>query len=330
MVETLFEFARGDLATQSSVYSEIISKEFYRGRFSVEQDGVAAHLTLKRGATFPVSILSVESNVNTALRRGQRDIRSGNADVYAVWLLFKGHLRITDSRGTNLFQEGDIVITWPGRPGIVQGLVNGRGQRHHIIALVPVRFFSNVPGGHGEIGGLRFPMNSGDGKVVSSLINLLHAEGHALPPRSASTLFQEALQGLERLCSSHGVTEERGTIIDRRLHEIESFIDRHISDVTISAADVSSACKISRRYLYRLLNTRHVTFAEMLWEKRREQAKRWLGSSETRRWSIGEIAARAGFKSLSHFSESFKRHFGITPTAYRKQYSQPSRSSTAN
>jgi AraC-like DNA-binding protein len=102
------------------------------------------------------------------------------------------------------------------------------------------------------------------------------------------------------------------------MQEIDSFVERHLSDAGMSAAQVATACKISRRYLYRLLDARQTTFSEMLWAKRREQARRWLCAPQMRQCSIGEIAVRAGFRSLSHFSESFKRHYGSTPSAYRK------------
>lgn len=47
-----------------------------------------------------------------------------------------------------------------------------------------------------------------------------------------------------------------------------------------------------------------------------EAAKRLL---KQRRCTIGVIVQELGFRSQSHFSEVFRKHTGVTPTAYRKQ-----------
>ncbi|MCJ7752645.1 MAG: AraC family transcriptional regulator, partial [Armatimonadetes bacterium] len=31
-----------------------------------------------------------------------------------------------------------------------------------------------------------------------------------------------------------------------------------------------------------------------------------------------DVAARSGFRHPSHFSHCFKRHYGVSPTAYRR------------
>ena len=33
--------------------------------------------------------------------------------------------------------------------------------------------------------------------------------------------------------------------------------------------------------------------------------------------NVSETAYAVGFKSVSHFSESFRRHYGVTPSAWR-------------
>jgi AraC-like DNA-binding protein len=35
------------------------------------------------------------------------------------------------------------------------------------------------------------------------------------------------------------------------------------------------------------------------------------------KYNISEIADITGFSTLSHFSNSFKKHFGVTPSDYK-------------
>ena len=51
-----------------------------------------------------------------------------------------------------------------------------------------------------------------------------------------------------------------------------------------------------------------------LQETRLTQARTWLTEEE---WSIGEIAKRVGFRSVSHFSAMFQKEFGIAPSVFR-------------
>lgn len=48
---------------------------------------------------------------------------------------------------------------------------------------------------------------------------------------------------------------------------------------------------------------------------RMQRAARLLGQSSA--LSIDQVAARVGFSSRSHFSRAFKKHFGLSPYAYR-------------
>jgi len=59
-----------------------------------------------------------------------------------------------------------------------------------------------------------------------------------------------------------------------------------------------------------------MTVFEWLRQHRLERAKNYL-SDLTR--TITDIALNCGFSSASHFTQTFKYHYGITPTEYRKR-----------
>ncbi len=58
-----------------------------------------------------------------------------------------------------------------------------------------------------------------------------------------------------------------------------------------------------------------VSFGEYLRSRRLECAHRLLADTKL---SISEIARESGFRSMSHFSETFRRRYGLTPTEFRR------------
>jgi AraC-like DNA-binding protein len=60
---------------------------------------------------------------------------------------------------------------------------------------------------------------------------------------------------------------------------------------------------------------------------RLRHACRLLVESEA---SIGVIAERVGISDPLYFSRLFKKHFQVTPSAYRRRYHQPSDASKPN
>jgi AraC family transcriptional regulator, exoenzyme S synthesis regulatory protein ExsA len=65
------------------------------------------------------------------------------------------------------------------------------------------------------------------------------------------------------------------------------------------------------------LNTFHTTPGKWLLEKRLLNAKNLLINNRNK--AISETAFESGFETLSHFSRSFKRRFGINPSSIKQQ-----------
>jgi AraC-like DNA-binding protein len=57
-----------------------------------------------------------------------------------------------------------------------------------------------------------------------------------------------------------------------------------------------------------------MTFRDYLMRLRIETAARRLRSDDV---SVLEVACSVGFNDPSHFARLFRRHMGVTPTAYR-------------
>jgi LacI family transcriptional regulator len=84
-----------------------------------------------------------------------------------------------------------------------------------------------------------------------------------------------------------------------------------------SPAEVVAASGVSRRTLERMFRRELGRCLEA--ELRRSRLERARGLLADARLSIGEVAERAGFVGIYHFSRLFKEHFGESPTRWRRR-----------
>lgn len=122
-------------------------------------------------------------------------------------------------------------------------------------------------------------------------------------------------------CSSYGTDALKRRRFDLRavrrsavLREIEE----RSSDPKLSAVTVATLLRITPRYVHLLLKDTGRRFSHHLLEKRLEKAAALLRYPEWSNRPIIDIAAEAGFNSLSHFGRAFRQQFGATPSEVRK------------
>jgi AraC-like DNA-binding protein len=97
-----------------------------------------------------------------------------------------------------------------------------------------------------------------------------------------------------------------------------AFIDDHLTDPTLSAADVAAGAGISERHLSRLFAETGTSVPQRILAQRLDLAHAVLRHPDTRDLRVADVAARCGFTSTAYFSETFKRRFGTTPGDARR------------
>ena len=85
---------------------------------------------------------------------------------------------------------------------------------------------------------------------------------------------------------------------------------------TVSLKELSSIFNYSERQLQRIIqNATGHTFIENIQNQKMKRASDLLINSAL---SVSEISEQTGFQSLNNFRKIFFRHFGMTPSEYRK------------
>jgi len=101
----------------------------------------------------------------------------------------------------------------------------------------------------------------------------------------------------------------------RWLDQAEDFLRDHFSE-SVVFDDVAKIAGVHPVHLARVFRKKHgCTIGEYLRRLRVEFACRQISTTDT---LLGEIAHAAGFADQSHLTKTFKHHFGLTPSQYRK------------
>ena len=293
-------------------------EEFVR-RYTGLDMGVAnplqfrAALELKRADAIAIGRIST-TPLNSA--RTQDLIRDGD-DGLILTMLQRGHAYQTQRDEDRDLQAGEAVICdcrYVGALNVTADseLWNLKIPRRKIASLLP-------PDTH--FAGLKLERDAVARRLLFGyLAGTFSVE---LPgSRAATRLYEEHIIALVALAlgaqgEAREALEERSVRSVRRaaiLHEIETAF----ADPTLDAEAVALRLGITARYVHHLLEETGRTFSEHLLDKRLVRVAEVLRNPRLARRRIADIAFDVGFVDLSHFNRSFRRKFGVTPTALRE------------
>ncbi|OGV54560.1 MAG: hypothetical protein A2X49_11120 [Lentisphaerae bacterium GWF2_52_8] len=116
------------------------------------------------------------------------------------------------------------------------------------------------------------------------------------------------------LGSGGGRNKKRGEAF--YIESSHRFIDCQFSK-RIGLADLAETMRVNANYLGEILKKQHgKNFRQLLNERRVEEAKIYLQPQHA--LSISRVAAICGFDDSNYFSVVFKKHTGLTPSAFRE------------
>jgi len=99
-------------------------------------------------------------------------------------------------------------------------------------------------------------------------------------------------------------------------------INENISNPNLNVEFLAENIGISRVHLYRKLKElTNQSPSDFIKTIRIKQAAELLANQKVQ---VSEIAYAVGFSNLSHFSNSFKEFYGISPTEYAEKYKNKS------
>jgi AraC-like DNA-binding protein len=153
------------------------------------------------------------------------------------------------------------------------------------------------------------PLQALFASAVSHLLNTDGLDPHGVKPY---------LTGLAELVLRSALRTELDrvdAIVTRRREAVE-YIRAHLSDPTLTAERIADALFISRRRLYQLFDDGDGVSGRIR-QLRIDRAKELLSDPAHASRGIGVISKQCGFANAAHFSRTFRKSVGESPSDYR-------------
>ncbi|WP_334328580.1 AraC family transcriptional regulator [Companilactobacillus sp. HBUAS59699] len=237
-----------------------------------------------------------------------------HSDIELLWLLTGKVEANVDGEFISLQPNDLLVINSNRGHATFAEEANSVMLRLHI---PPEAFIEN--GMEDTIG--KFVLNSVDEHVNhlyepirSALANLTYAKSQL----TKTSAYFDLLNNLSQFYIPTDSSEN--TIATPRhqkaISKLTEYLEQHSSE-DISLSKLADQVNYSPTYLSKLLKSQlGITYSEYVMRCRLQQAIRELTRSTD---NISSIAFQVGFHDLKVFNQSFKKHFGMTPSAYRQQ-----------
>jgi AraC-like DNA-binding protein len=235
----------------------------------------------------------------------------------------RSHELIFVRHGTLALAEDDVDVTasagqtlllWPGRRHW------GTGPYRRGLSFYWVHFRlagrTASKGARGDV--LRIPQRATPARP-DRLAELFHRfiddqEAGRLTPRAASLLVQLMLA--EAATEEDPAPPSAAAVLAAR---VEAYVVAHLHE-PVSTSRVARALELNPDYLNRAFHkVRGVTLTEFVHRRRVGEARALLRESPL---NLKQIAHRCGFPNAGYFRRVFKRHAGVTPTAFRRLYAR--------
>jgi AraC-like DNA-binding protein len=227
--------------------------------------------------------------------------------------------------------QGEFTLTHGDRPTLTVGtgsfclidltepyeLIHGNGLRTIGLELPRMLLESCLPHAIGYAGAV-VHQDSGASRVLGGLLRILGAEltgegsSSALPSmlaRSIVGFVAAAFVGRPDASLLRGTAD--------RLVAFRGCVDECLADGDFCPADLARQFNVSERYVRLVFQSAGESMSSFLLRRRLERAAQLLCNEFYVRRTITNFALECGFNSTSHFGQSFRQRFGLTPSQFR-------------
>ena len=214
-------------------------------------------------------------------------------EYYLIHFCISGKGTITDKLGVHKVSAGELFII---RPGEVTTYVADREDPWHYAWIAFRGEGASVFSTDSTV--YKSPLEVEKRFYESVRAGILSAEAYA-------SVIYELIYGL--FSGRAGAPD--------KMHKIKRYIEYSYMD-EIGVGELGRRFGFERSYLFRMFKERYgIGIKDYIIKVRMDKACELLLSG----YSVGDTAALVGYGDQFNFSKGFKKHFGLSPTEYRKQ-----------
>ena len=321
MAEVIYEFSGHNFGRREvSAFKECISREYCNLDFNFqhETDDVhISHVTTHVGK-FHLSWHQRSGHTLAAAKRSRRHIRTEAQAYYVIQMPVRGSIFVAQHGRDELIRAGQVSLLSAQVPFHTQTLTDDEDQHESCFAYVPVPVLDALLPHAQDLCGIAFPADHGALRLARDTLINLFEDADEMSFALADLFFSTALETISKSFSlgdsaPASATEQDGQIRQR----IRDCVELHVSDPNFSVDRIAKACGVSVERVLGILKEEHGNFRALVREQRLRRAFAELADPRQVGRSISEIAFSVGFKCSAHFSNTFRKAFGRTPSEVR-------------
>ncbi len=241
--------------------------------------------------------------------RWQNYVFTGEShDFWEFMYVTSGKMGVAKNEKIFELEAGDIIFYRPME-------FHSIWTRDDSSICVTIMSFSLEGSDFSSLGDGFFKTGRTEQRLINEAISLYHSSKDTVDPFSVQLAAIRVEELLLRLVTLH--TPEQTHHISsgaKNYRRILSFLDSHLRE-NLSTAEIAKECcssvsnlkKIFKKYsgmgIMQYYNEQRMILATMLIKQDMK---------------MSQIAEELGFQNQNYFTESFKRHMGMTPTQYKK------------
>src|SRR5690625_277379 len=283
-----------------------------------EAGGVAFRGHMERTIVGNISVFEIVATPHV-VRRTPRLIEEVEGRFYKLSLQLSGPATLEQDGRTSNLVPGDMAIYDTHRPYTLTYPENNRSM----VIMFPHESADIPPDEIAEVTAVRFPSNTGLGRVVNPFFIELGRNLDQLSGPHASRLVNSALDLLVTMLSQELQRDPHLSPARSLAREVREYIVDNLADPELNPVKIAQAHFISTRHLYTIFSSEGATVSAWIRERRLEHIRRELVDPLQAARPVSTIAARWGLLDAAHVSRSFKAEFGISPSAYREKVLGP-------
>lgn len=284
--------------------------------FSVESNRPGAFQGyLRNRKVAGIEFIEMSTGQHTA-HRGAGSISSAERPDYLLCLQIAGVGEFSQDNRTAVLQPGDLTLFDTTRPTTVVSSTDYRNLcmkfPQHLIGLPRDQI--------GQLTATRTGARDGFAPAAGALLMTLNGLMDTISGRSRVLAAQGALDLITTMfqCQLDIACPPRRAA-QPMLEQVKSYIDRNLSNPELGPGLIVAAHYISLRQLHSIFHTEGLTVSSWIRARRLQRCRRDLSDPALEAVSAASIGLRWGFKTASHFGNTFREAFGQTPSEFRQE-----------
>lgn len=237
-------------------------------------------------------------------------VRQHPTEAVALFFCLQGDSFFFNEHGTEVLRPGQ-VLACKADSTFIRGFGEGVSE---MVLTVHMEDFIRLSGGESLTRPQKFAFSLSPGAqpARTAAHRLAYWIDNALNNTTApaNTIQDDCMSWLEMLFKG------AGTDSVQMYETAHQFMDIHLGNPGLRRTDIAHRLGVSERQVTRLFSANNTSFSRQLTIKRVAAARSLLATEH--QTTISDIARRCGFRSMSHFSRTFREITGYSPSDVRE------------